>query len=265
MFVSPEGCRLRDCLTRMSVSRRASIDRSDDSVYPKGQVPERAGQRRIPSDHRLFSLQPRRRRRLPMNLLLIDDHPLFSIGFAHAVNHVRQDVVVLTAESLERGLALASLNPAIDIALIDYRLGRDDGLAGIRRFGLQYPLVARVLISGNEDAALAARARAAGASAFLGKSMAIAQMLAALQKVCAGGEHFGARAGAPVTADGAGPTARQLEVLTLIGQGRQNKQIADELGIAERTVKLHITALFDSLSARNRTHLLVRARELGLS
>jgi DNA-binding NarL/FixJ family response regulator len=194
-----------------------------------------------------------------VNLLLIDDHPLFGIGFAHAVAHARPDVVVQTAASIEQGLALAALTPAIDIALIDYRLGRDDGLAGLRRFGAQHPLVARVLISGDEDAALAARARAAGASGFLGKSLAISQMLAALQTVGAGGEYFGPHTGA------AGPTMRQLEVLALIGQGRQNKQIADELGIAERTVKLHITALFDSLNARNRTHLLVRARQLGLA
>ena len=197
-----------------------------------------------------------------MNLLLIDDHPLFGIGFAHAVAHARPDVAVQTAVSIEQGLSLAARNPAIDIALIDYRLGPDDGISGIRRFGTQHPLVARVLISGDEDASLAARARAAGASAFLGKSLAISQMLAALETVCAGGEHFGAHAN---PARGAGPTARQLEVLTLIGRGRQNKQIADELGIAERTVKLHITALFDTLNARNRTHLLVRARELGLS
>jgi DNA-binding NarL/FixJ family response regulator len=199
-----------------------------------------------------------------MNLLLIDDHPLFGVGFAHAVAHARPDVGVQTAASIEQGLALAALTPAIDIALIDYRLGRDDGLAGMRRFGAQHPLVARVLISGDEDAALATRARAAGASAFLGKSLAISQMLAVLQTVCAGGEHFGAHSNARAAAGSSGPTARQLEVLTLIGRGRQNKQIADELGIAERTVKLHITALFDTLNARNRTHLLVRARELGL-
>jgi DNA-binding NarL/FixJ family response regulator len=55
-----------------------------------------------------------------------------------------------------------------------------------------------------------------------------------------------------------------MEVLSLIAQGLPNKRIADELGIAERTVKLHITALLDSLGARNRTHLLVVARERGM-
>lgn len=202
-----------------------------------------------------------------MNLLLIDDHPLFGVGFALAVSHARPDVQVQIASGIEQGLAMVDAGPAIDMVLLDYRLGRDDGLEGLRRFGARHPLVARVLISGDEDAALAARARAVGASAFLGKSLAIAEMLAVLQKVWEGGEHFGmhVECAAQGGAAGAGPTARQLEVLTLVGRGRQNKQIADELGIAERTVKLHITALFDTLKARNRTHLLVRARELGLS
>jgi DNA-binding NarL/FixJ family response regulator len=53
-------------------------------------------------------------------------------------------------------------------------------------------------------------------------------------------------------------------VLNLIARGQQNKQISQELGIAERTVKLHITALLCAMGARNRTHLLVRAREAGL-
>ncbi len=59
-------------------------------------------------------------------------------------------------------------------------------------------------------------------------------------------------------------TMRQLVVLSLVAQGQPNKRIATELGIAERTVKLHVTALLEKLHARNRTHLLVVARENGI-
>jgi len=197
-----------------------------------------------------------------MKLLLVDDHPLFSVGFAHALTQSASDVEVLTAPTLEEGLAHAATWPDLDIVLIDYRLGHSDGLAGLRRFGERFPLVARVLISGDEDPALAARARAAGASGFLGKSASIPALLAALQRVAGGDVVFdGADRRAAV---GAGPTARQMEVLTLVAQGQPNKRIALELGIAERTVKLHITALLEAFGARNRTHLLVRAREQGL-
>ncbi len=204
-----------------------------------------------------------------MKLLLVDDHPLFGVGFAHALTHAHAGIEVQTALTLDQGLVLAAQTSDLDVALIDYRLGGhsgQSGLDGLRRFGAHHPLVARVLISGDEDAALAARARAAGAAAFLGKSLAIGQVLHALQVVCGGGEHFSAAASALSHRDAgdAGPTARQLEVLSLIARGRQNKHIADELGIAERTVKLHVTALLDALGANNRTHLLVRAREVGL-
>jgi DNA-binding NarL/FixJ family response regulator len=195
-----------------------------------------------------------------MKLLLIDDHPLFSVGFAHALSQVASGVEVLTAPTIRDGLAQAAGWPDLDIVLIDYRLGDTDGLAGLRHFGERFPLVARVLISGNEDPALALRARAAGASGFLGKSASIAALLAALQRVANGEVVFDDAA----QRIGTGATARQMEVLTLVAQGLPNKRIALELGIAERTVKLHVTALLEALGAHNRTHLLVRAREQGL-
>jgi DNA-binding NarL/FixJ family response regulator len=195
-----------------------------------------------------------------MKLLLIDDHPLFSVGFAHALSQAGAGVEVLTAATLLEGLAHAAARPDIDIVLIDYRLGATDGLEALRHFGERFPLVARVLISGHEDPALAQRARAAGASGFLGKSASIAALVEGLQRVAHGDVVFD-DAAMPIKA---GATARQLEVLTLVALGHPNKRIALELGIAERTVKLHVTALLEALGASNRTHLLVRAREQGL-
>lgn len=201
---------------------------------------------------------------MPMNLLLVDDHPLFGVGFTHALTHARDDIAVRTALTIDEGLELAGRSDDLDAVLIDYRLSDDDGLEGLRRFGARHPLVARALISGDEDSQLILRARNAGAAGFLGKSLAIRQILQALDTICGGGEFFGPSSSALPAALDAGPTARQLEVLALVAQGQQNKQIAHALGIAERTVKLHVTALFDVLGARNRTHLLVRARDMGL-
>jgi two-component system, NarL family, nitrate/nitrite response regulator NarL len=195
-----------------------------------------------------------------MQLLLVDDHPLFGVGFAHALQQARHGLRVKTALTLTEGLAWAEA-ALPDLVLIDYRLRSSDGLdglAGLRRFAQQLPLVPRLLISGDEDAVLAQRARTAGASGCLGKSLPIERLLQAIDTVLDGGECFPSRPGAPA------PTARQLEVLGLLGQGKLNKQIADELGIAERTVKLHLTALFELLQARNRTQLLARAKDTGL-
>ncbi|MDZ7867539.1 response regulator transcription factor [Acidovorax sp.] len=150
------------------------------------------------------------------------------------------------------------------MVLLDQRLGAHTGLEGLRLFAAQFPLVARVLISGDEDPALAAAARGAGASGFLGKSQSVPALAAALGSTLQKGAWYliSQRLRRPCAAPG--PTARQREVLLLVAQGQPNKRIAQELGIAERTVKLHVTALLDTLQARNRTHLLVVARALGL-
>lgn len=203
-----------------------------------------------------------------MNLLLVDDHPLFGVGLAHALTTAAPEMQVLTASSLAQGLEVAAASADLDIVLIDYHLGAHNGIEGLRRFGQQFPLVARVLISGDETPTLLAAARAAGASGFLGKSQSLERMLAALRVVAEGGLAFGSipRFELPPvsTAAATRPTLRQMEVLAMVAHGQPNKRIAAALGIAERTVKLHMTALLTQLGARNRTHLLVLARERGL-
>lgn len=196
-----------------------------------------------------------------MKLLLVDDHPLFCVGFAHALAQALPTAQVLTAPTLDAGLQAAAGEQDLDLVLLDQRLGAHTGLEGLRLFAAQFPLVARVLISGDEDPALAAAARGAGASGFLGKSQPVPALAAALQRIAEGGVVFETPA-PPQTS--AAPTARQREVLQLVALGHPNKRIAQELGIAERTVKLHVTALLDTLQARNRTHLLVVARAQGL-
>ena len=199
-----------------------------------------------------------------MKVLLIDDHPLFAFGFAQALTQADVDIEVMTAATIEAGLALAASAGDIDIALIDYRLSEDDGIEGLKRFGAHFPLVARVLISGIEDELLVGRAKNAGASGFIGKSLTLDAVRDALQSIASGAAAFPK---AQRLQSGPGepqPTARQLEVLTLIAQGLPNKRIANDLGISDRTVKLHVTALLTALAAKNRTHLLIVARERGL-
>jgi DNA-binding NarL/FixJ family response regulator len=200
-----------------------------------------------------------------MKVLLVDDHPMFGFGFALALTQAGAGIEAQAVLTIDAGLAAIERQGDVDVVLVDYRLAEGDGLEGLRRFGAHHPLVARVLISGDEDSALAERARAAGASGFLGKSMSIDALQAALLAIERGETYFHSRA-EPLrgVAPSALPTARQLEVLALVAQGEPNKRIAHELGIAERTVKLHLTAMFETLGARNRTHLLVVAREKGL-
>ncbi len=206
-----------------------------------------------------------RRRSFFMKILLIDDHPLFAFGFAHALTSQARGIEAVTASSVEQGIDLISRHSDVSIALIDYRLGGDDGLETLIRIGESHPWLARVLISGQEDTVLKARARRAGASGFLGKSLPIEEIVLALRTIADGGIHFGADPEeAGWGASSLAPSTRQLEVLALVSQGLPNKRIASQLGITERTVKLHVAALLERLQADNRTHLLLKARERGL-
>lgn len=199
-----------------------------------------------------------------MKILLIDDHPLFAFGFAQALASHANGIESVTASSVEQGMDLIVRHPEVSIALIDYRLGGDDGLQALVRIGESHPWLARVLISGQEDASLQMRARRAGASGFLGKSLPIDEIVSALYTIASGGIHFGTGQEDPGQGSlSSAPSARQLEVLGLVSQGLPNKRIANQLGITERTVKLHVAALLDRLQADNRTHLLMKARERG--
>jgi len=193
-------------------------------------------------------------------LLVVDEQPLYGLGFVQALGQGRARADVRTAPTLVQGLQIAAQWATLQVVLINHRLGGEDSLPGLRRFGTLHPQVARALLTVDADPALIGRARAAGAQAVLGRGMSAFALGVALDAVCRGEPCF-----PPTPAPAAaGPTPRQRQVLGLVASGRQNKQIAFELGIAERTVKLHVTALLQATGARNRTHLLVRARALGL-
>lgn len=197
-----------------------------------------------------------------MKILLIDDHPLFAFGFAQALTTYAEGIEVLTAPSVDRGAALIAQHADLALALIDYRLGGEDGLEGLARLGESHPWLARVLISGQEDVSLHVRARRVGAVGFVSKSMPIETVVSALRVIADGGLFFGEQA--QDESAWSAPSDRQLEVLSLVSRGLPNKRIANQLGITERTVKLHVAALLERLQADNRTHLLVKARERGL-
>jgi DNA-binding NarL/FixJ family response regulator len=123
-----------------------------------------------------------------------------------------------------------------------------------------------MLISGQEGPAAARRALAAGASGFLPKSLPLEEVAEAIRRVL-GGEVFVPPEGDDPSgeASGAAPalTLRRLEVLELLGEGYSNREIARALAISERTVKAHLTAIFQILDADNRTEAVVRAQALG--
>jgi DNA-binding NarL/FixJ family response regulator len=202
-----------------------------------------------------------------LTLLLVDDHPLFHEGLASALARHAPDWRIVSAGSAEAGVRQLEQDPSIALALIDWMLPGGDGMSAMRLYGAAFPQVPRVLISGREDASVAARVRAAGASGFIPKSLPVMDMIDAIRTILEGGTFFPSVAEpapcAPMP-DGEHLTLRQLEVLALLCRGHSNKEIARELSIADRTVRAHITEVFAALGVASRTQAIIEAQRLGL-
>lgn len=198
-----------------------------------------------------------------MKILIVDDHPLFRAGFHAVLEHSQLDADVLSVSSMPEALQALQRDADIGLVVLDIHLRGDDGFSVLRTIGQKFPTTACIMISGDEQESVVARAIASGASGFIPKSFTAEEMVAAIAQVLAGEVFVPPKAAAPVTADGNSLTLRQLEVISMLGRGFSNKEIARTLDVAERTVKAHVSAVFEALNVRNRTQAVLAAQRHG--
>ena len=210
-------------------------------------------------------------------LLIADDHPLFRAALRGAATEAVSDLLVHEADSLDGVLAVLETEPDIDLVLLDLHMPGNHGLAGLAAVRAQYPGVAVVVVSANEDPRVVRRALDHGAAGYLPKSSSLEDLREAIRAVLACEQWLppalraavartqSASRDADLAARLASLSPQQFRVLTLVAQGLLNKQIADRLDVQERTVKAHLSAIFERLGVRNRTQASVVLRELELS
>ncbi len=198
-------------------------------------------------------------------LLIADDHPLFRLALAQAVREVMPGASVLEADTLDAARGLLASDADIDLLLLDLHMPGNRGLLGLVGLRAEFPAVAVVMISANDDPMVIRRALAYGAAGYLPKRADLEAIKHGLKAVLDCAEYVPDALRAAVYADTDGGadrelaprlaslTPQQLRVLVLVAEGRLNKQIADQLGIQERTVKAHLTSIFEKLGVRNRT------------
>jgi DNA-binding NarL/FixJ family response regulator len=198
-------------------------------------------------------------------ILLVDDHPLYHEGLASALLHAGSGLTLVSSDTVERGLACAEVDPDIELVMLDLMLPGLSGLEAITRFGDAQPLLPRVLVSGRLDAGVIETARRHGASAFIAKSWPLARIVASIEAVLAGGVDFSMLDELPLADRApAGLSQRQCAVLDMLARGKSNKEMARSLQIAERTVRAHLTGLFQALGASSRVQALLQAQRMGL-
>jgi two-component system, NarL family, nitrate/nitrite response regulator NarL len=198
-----------------------------------------------------------------MKILIVDDHPLFRAGFHAVLEQSALEAGVLSVSSVPEAMQMLQKDADIGLVLLDIHLKGDDGFAALKLIGERFPTTACIMISGDEQQSIAARAVQSGASGFIPKSFTADEMIAAIQKVLAGEVFVPETASLTPSEQPNGLTLRQLEVISMLGRGFSNKEIARALDVAERTVKAHVSAVFEALNVRNRTQAVLVAQRRG--
>ena len=198
-----------------------------------------------------------------MRILIADDHALYRDALVRLVRTLDAAAAVEEAGSLDEIDARLQADPACDLLLLDLRMPGCLDASPVEALHRRHPGVPIVVISGSEHPYERQRALAHGAVGFLRKSLQPAAMQRALQRLLEG-EEIGELPDDDAPPAGPRHTPRQREVLRSLAHGASNKQMAQQFGLSEGTVKLHVAAILLALGAGNRTEAAARARALGL-
>ncbi len=210
-------------------------------------------------------------------VLLVDDQDLVRSGLRRILR--RKDGFVIVAECADGDeVAGALAQHRVDVVVMDLRMKRVDGIEATGRVAAAGGPPVLALTTFNEDELLSGALRA-GAAGFVLKDSSAEELIRAVRAVAGGDSYLDPAVTSRVlstyrrVADTASPrvgptvtelTGRELDVLTLIGKGRSNGEIADELFISGVTVKSHIGRIFDKLDLRDRAAAIVYAYDHGI-
>jgi DNA-binding NarL/FixJ family response regulator len=214
-----------------------------------------------------------------MKILVVDDHPLVRDAMANLLAGIAPSTTILQAADCASALDIARAQPDVDIVVLDLNLPGVRGFEALEQFRREQPALPVVILSALHDRQTVLQAIKRGAMGFIPKVAAKDVIVNATRLVLGGGVYLppeaiveGERNGNEVTEASAprsladlGLTVRQGQVLALIMRGRSNKEICRTLGLAERTVKVHVTAVLTALRVASRTQAVIAATQLGLN
>jgi two-component system nitrate/nitrite response regulator NarL len=205
-----------------------------------------------------------------VRVVVADDHPAMRGALARLVHeHAHLELIGEAADGEQARILIDALRP--DVALLDVRMPKLDGLALLRRLRHEHPAVRVLLISGNDDSEIAHEAIGHGAAGFLSKHaeepeiceaiIAVAEGRSVLSPALQSGvlDLIRERSGRAVAL-----SARERELLELAAQGLTTVEIARRLCLSPNTVKTYWQRLYEKLGAGDRTSALAEAIRRGL-
>lgn len=210
-----------------------------------------------------------------MRVLIVDDHTVVRTGLRMLLESHGRITVVGEATNCAEAIALAAQTQP-DVVVFDLDLGGQSGLECLEEVRAAAESARVLVLTGVRDPLLHRQAVHRGATGLMLKDMAVETLLQALETVHAGevwlpptliAQVLGELTGAPATRRAPDPevakiarlTEREREVVTLIGQGLRNQQIAQRLGVSETTVRHHLTSIFAKLDVTDRLELVIYA------
>jgi DNA-binding NarL/FixJ family response regulator len=203
-------------------------------------------------------------------VLIADDHGVVREGLARLLPTADDIVVVATAADGAEAVALYEEH-APDVVLMDLSMPELDGTEATRRIVEANPDASVVILTSFSDREQILAALDAGAIGYLLKDAGPAELIDGVRAAARGESPLHPKAARELLTQRDGPqttdpdlTARENEILALLAKGLPNKRIALDLGISEKTVKAHVTSIFNSLGVTDRTQAALWAREHGI-
>jgi len=205
-----------------------------------------------------------------ITIVIADDHRMMLDGLAQALGSLSDNEVLATVTDGEELLAtLEDIHP--DVLLVDVEMPKLDGLAALRALADPPPTI---VVTMHADDEYRKRAQVAGAAGFMSKAAPLPDLAAAIRAADAGvnlleAEDLAATLAeyhlARLTGAAAQLTDREREVLSLLASGvSRTEDLAEELYISQKTVKNHLTSIYEKLGVSDRAQLVVEAHRMGL-
>ncbi|MBT3629300.1 MAG: response regulator transcription factor [Rhodospirillaceae bacterium] len=214
-----------------------------------------------------------------MKFLVADDHAVFRVGLVYLLQQLDPEAKVSEANDYAEALEIAERESDLDLILVDLLMPGIDGFSGVSSLRDKAHSAPIIVVSARENPADVQASLGHGAMGYLPKSSSSDVMINAIRLVLSGGMYLppallGQREGGggslesslsqPRLSDQVARnlTRRQRDVMRLLALGRSNKAIAQELELAEGTVKVHVSAIFKALNVTNRTEAVIVAGKI---
>ena len=204
-----------------------------------------------------------------MNILIIDDHRIFSAGLEFLLDGISDNNHISTEVSCDDAIKNSTPENSPNLILLDYNLPNSYGGQSLALIKETFPEAIVVIVSGEESHEIIHAMIESGAAGYIPKSSEPKLLEHALNLVLAGGVYLPPQAfdtmGRRIqVADTKALTDRQIQVLKCAVSGKANKVIARELDIAEGTVKSHLSSAYEAMGVKNRTEAVLIAAKYGI-